>query len=123
MAAALQITMTDMAPSAALESRIRARIAGLEKICPRISSFRVTMGAARHRQHGARFFLKLDIRLPGMEIVVMRDQHDDLYMALREAVHAARRQLREHAQRGQGAYKSRRAEMPFVVPDEAPASE
>ena len=56
MVAALQITMTDMAPSPALESRIRARIAGLEKICPRISSVRVTMGAARHHQHGARFF-------------------------------------------------------------------
>ena len=121
MAAALQITMTDMAPSPALESRIRARIAGLEKICPRISSFRVTMGTARHHQHGARFFLKLDVRLPGVEIVVVRDQQEDLYMALREAVQAARRQLREHAERGQGADKSGRAGNVAVALDEAQA--
>ena len=121
MAVPLPITVTDTAPSAALESRIRGRLAGLEKIYPRISSFRVSVGASHHHQHGDRFVLKLDVRLPGMEIIVTRDHQEDPYIALREAVDAARRQLREHAKREQGADKSRRGTQLAVAPDEAQA--
>ena len=122
MAVPLQITVTDMAPSEALESRIRRRLSGLEKIYPRISSFRVTVGRSHHHQHGGRFFLKLDVRLPRAEIIVTRDHHDDLYVALREAVYAVRRQLREHAARGHGADPAGRVSKPVVDLDEAPAN-
>jgi ribosome-associated translation inhibitor RaiA len=109
MAALLQISVRDMAPSITLESRIRRKLAGLERIVPRITSFRVTIGTDHHHLHGDRFSLKLNVRLPGMEIVVTRDHHEQIYVALREACQAARRQLLEHVARGQGADKSRRA--------------
>lgn len=109
MAAQLQITVRDMPHSAVLESRIRQKLRGLERSYPRITAFHVTLEAPHHHHRkGVQFCVKLDIRLPGAEIVVTRDHDQDIYVALRDACQVARRQLIEHAERGQGAAKSHR---------------
>ena len=122
MAAQLQITVRDMAASPAFEARVRRKLAGLERIYPRITSFRVTIGVERHHLQGNKFCLKLDVRLPGMEIVVTRDHHEDIHAALREACQAARGQLIEHAERGQGADRARSAPPP-AGPDRVAGNE
>lgn len=100
MAAQLHILVRDMLRSEVLESKIRKNLAGLEKICPRITAFHVTLEAPQHHHHkGAQFSVKLEIRLPGAEIVVTRDHDEDIYVALREACQAVRRQLGEHLER------------------------
>jgi ribosomal subunit interface protein len=109
MGAQLQITVRDMPHSPVLEARIRRKLAGLERIQPRIAAFHVTLEAPHnHHRKGGQFHVKLDIKVPGAEIVVTRDHDGDVYVALRDAIQTARRQLIEHAERGQGADKVRR---------------
>ena len=105
----LQITVRDMPHSEALDAKIRQKVAGLERLFGRMTACRVTVEAPHHHQrHGSHFCVRLDIMVPGAEIVVNRDHSRDPYIALRDAFQAARRQLSEHVQRGQGADKSRR---------------
>jgi ribosomal subunit interface protein len=124
MAAQLQITVRDMPHSAVLESRIRRKLAGLERLHPRITAFHVTLEAPHHRHRkGSQFCVKLDIKLPGGEIVVTRDHDEDIYVALRDACQVARRQLIEHAERGQGTYKNLRSRGRGAAVEEAAADE
>ena len=124
MTAQLQITVRDMAHSAVLESRIRLKLAGLERVHPRIAAFHVTLEAPHnHHRKGGQFCVKLDIKLPGAEIVVTRDHDEDIYVALRDACQAARRQLTGHAERGQGAGKVLRSTRQRVASAETPGNE
>lgn len=109
MAAQLQITVREMPHSDTVEAAIRRKAAGLERVHPRITALRATVEAPHHHhQRGNLYTVKLDITLPGGEIVVNRDHAKDVYVALRDAFLAARRQLIEHARRGQGANRPRR---------------
>ncbi len=124
MAAQLQITVRDMPHSEVLDSRIRQKLAGLERVHPRITAFHVTLDAPHHHHRkGGQFCVKLDIKLPGAEIVVTRDHDEDIYVALRDACQAARRQLTGHAERGQGAGKVLRSSRQRVASAETPGNE
>jgi ribosomal subunit interface protein len=124
MAAQLQITVREMPHSDAVEAAIRRKTAGIERVHPRITAIRVTVEAPHHHHHqGNRFTVKLDITLPGGEIVVNRDHAEDVYVALRDAFLAARRQLIEHAQRGRGADKTHRSRQPAGAVIETPGDE
>lgn len=108
MSVQLQITVREMPHSEALEAEIRRKAAGLERVHPRIIAIRATVEAPHHhKRNGNPFSVKLDIRVPGGEIVVNREHADDAYVAMREAFQTARRQLIEHAGRGQGADRVR----------------
>ena len=110
MAAQLQITVRDMPHSAVLETTIRRKLAGLERIHRMITAFHVTLEAPHHPdRNGGQFHVKLGVKVPGAEIVITRDHDRDIYVALRDACQAARRQLIEHAERGQGADKTFRS--------------
>ena len=109
MAALLQVTVREMPHSDAVEAAIRRKAASLDRVYARITAVRVTVEAPHHHHHqGNLYTVKLDITLPGGEIVVNRDHAKDVYVALRDAFQAARRQLIEHAERTQGANRPRR---------------
>jgi ribosome-associated translation inhibitor RaiA len=109
MAAQLQIAVREMPHSEALEAVIRRKAAGLERVHPRITAVRTTVSAPHHHhRQGNLFTVKLDVTFPGGEILVNRDHAEDVYVALRDAFLAARRQLVASARRGQGDGKSRR---------------
>jgi ribosomal subunit interface protein len=109
METGMQITVRDVPHSEALDAKVRQKAAGLERLFGRLTACRVTVEAPHHHQRrGRHFCVRLDITVPGAEIVVNRDHSEDPYIALRDAFQAARRQLSEHFQRGQGADKSRR---------------
>jgi ribosomal subunit interface protein len=92
--------------SEALEAEIRERAAKLEQFYPRMISCRVTVDefSKRHRQ-GRQFTLRIDVHVPGKEIVVTRDHHEDVYVALRDAFDAAKRQLEEVIREQRGDVK------------------
>jgi ribosomal subunit interface protein len=124
MAAQLQITVHDMPYSAVFETRVRGKLARLERIYPRITAFHVTLEAPHHRhRESGQFCVKLDIKMPGAEIVVTRDHDEDIYVALSDACKAARRQLIEHAERGQGGDNSHRPRSRSLVDAEAAGHE
>jgi ribosomal subunit interface protein len=93
----LQITFDDMSRSDALEGRIRAKVAELDRFHPRIMSCRVTVNEfAKHHHQGRQFEVRVDVRVPGhAEIVSNRHHHEDVYVALRDAFASATRQLEE----------------------------
>jgi ribosomal subunit interface protein len=92
----LQITFRNMPRSDAVEARIRDKAAKLETFHPRIMSCHVVVEEAdRHRHQGKQFTVHLDIRVSGHELIVDRDHHEDIYVALRDAFDAAGRKLEE----------------------------
>lgn len=110
MAGEVQIIVREMPHSDAVEAAIRRKAALLQRVHPRMTSLRASVEAPHHHHHhGNLYTVKLDITLPGAEIVVSREHAEDVYVAVRDAFQAARRQLVAHAERGQGAERPRRA--------------
>jgi ribosomal subunit interface protein len=103
----VQITFRNFPRSEAVEARIRAKAVKLEEFHPRITSCHVAVEELdRHRQQGRQFTVRLDIRVPGHEVVVDRDHHEDIFVALRDAFDAAARQLEELARTQRGEVKA-----------------
>jgi putative sigma-54 modulation protein len=106
MQSALQITSDDMPHSAAFDARIREKVVKLEQICPRLTACRVVVTASHRReQHRRLFTVRLNIMFPGGEVVVTRDNHEDVNVLLRDAFVAVRRELEEYARRHNGAVR------------------
>ena len=102
-----QITVEDMQRSDALEARIREKVAGLERFHPRITSCRVVVRAlGRHHHQGRQCEVEVDVRVPGhAEIVSNRHHHEDVYVALRDALASVTRQLEEVVREKRGDVK------------------
>lgn len=104
IADSVQITLRGISHSDALEARIRDKVKKLTQIFPALIGCRVVAEMPHQRHsHGNQFVVRLDITMPSSEIVVSRDHHEDIYVAVREAFRAARRQLGEYARRRHGA--------------------
>jgi ribosome-associated translation inhibitor RaiA len=72
----------------------------LNRQCEPIHACRVVVEALqRHRQQGAQIAVRLNITLPGTEVVVNREHGEDVYIALHDAFEAASLQLKEHMRR------------------------
>ena len=108
----LQITFHGIDHSDAVEERIRQKTAKLEQLFDRITSCRVVI-ESHHRntsnlhRKGEPFHIRIDVTVPGAELVVARDPKDphvneDIYIALRDAFESMGRQVREHAARTRG---------------------
>jgi cold shock CspA family protein/ribosome-associated translation inhibitor RaiA len=59
----------------------------------------------RHQQQGRPFGVRIDLTLPGRELVVNRVEHEDVYVALRDAFDKMRRQLEDAVRQRQGQVK------------------
>jgi ribosomal subunit interface protein len=103
----LQITMRQMARSEALDTDIRERVDKLEQFYPGIVSCRVALEQThKHHRQGKHFEVRIDLRMPRREINVTREHDEDVYVALREAFDAARRQLEDAAREQRGDVKT-----------------
>lgn len=108
----LQIIFRDMVPSDAVEAQIRERVKKLEVFYPHIIGCKATVGiAGKHKHQGQLFNVRLDISVPGSELVVNRDKHEEFYVALRDTFDAAKRQLEEYGQRQRGDVKTHESEI------------
>jgi len=99
----LQISWRGVPPSPALEADIREKAAKLEQFFNPIISCRVVVEAPQtHRRHGKLYRLRIDVHVPGHTINVSHDpsadhSHEDMYVTIRDAFGAARRQLQDPA--------------------------
>lgn len=106
----IQITVRDMLHSEALDEQIRARAAKLEQHFSAITSCRVVVEAPhKHHHQGRHFVVRLDITVPGREIVVNHEHDEAVYIALRDAFEAAKRQLEDYARIQRGETRMRQA--------------
>ena len=114
----LQVSFRDMEPSPAVEARIREKADGLERFFDRIVGCRVVVEAPhRHSHKGKLFGIRIDIHLPGKDLVVNRSgsqnhAHEDVYVAIRDAFDAATRQLEDHARKVRSDVKAHEAPAP-----------
>lgn len=118
----LQITVRNIEHSDALETRIRDKTQKLEEFCKHIMSCRVVVEAPhKHHHQGKQFNVRIEIGVPGNEIVVNRDHHEDVYVALRDAFNAAKRQLEDYVRKIRGDVKThepkRTAEYDRSIPE------
>ncbi len=112
MTANVQITFRDFSPPVLAEERIRERVDRLGKLHPRITSCRIVAEAPhRHRNKGSLYRIRIDLTVPGGELVVNRDPHDkhaheDFFVAMRDAFNAMEQKLRSFAHRRKGRIKT-----------------
>lgn len=119
----VQITFRDIPPSDAVETAIREKVDGLERFSDHIMSCRVTVGIIqKHKHQGKLFNIRVDLTLPGSEIVVNRDQAEDIYVAIRDAFDSVKRKLEEQVRRMRSDVKVHEVEshgrVARIFPDE-----
>lgn len=112
----LKITFHQLDHSDAIEAKIREKMQKLERFAEHITSCRVTVEAPhKHHHKGNLYTVAVDITLPGEEIVANRhpkkhQAHEDVYVAMRDAFDAARRQLEDYVRRRRGKVKAHEVE-------------
>jgi ribosomal subunit interface protein len=112
----LQITFRDMEPSDAVEANVREKSAKLDQFSDVIMSCRVMIEAHHQHHHkGNLFHVRIDITVPDDELVVSREPdahhaHEDVYVAVRDAFDAAKRQLQDYTARRAQKVKQHEAE-------------
>jgi ribosomal subunit interface protein len=113
MQTALQITVRGMDHSDVLDQHIRDRVEKLDRLYPKLMGCHVVAELEdRHKQQGKHFAVRVDLKAPGKEIVVNRQHAEDVYVALRDAFDAAKRQLEDYASIQRGDVKSHSAAPP-----------
>jgi ribosomal subunit interface protein len=109
----VEVTFKEMDRSEAVEARIQELAAKLERVFEPVIRCDVMVETPhRHQQKGRQFHVRVRLTVPGGEIVASHDPgsdgaHEDVYVALRDAFNAAKRQLEDYARktlhRGEGA--------------------
>lgn len=106
MEVTLQITTRDVPHSDALEAHIREKATKLEKFYPHIISCRIIVELPHKHHHQGRLFdVRIDMTVPGGELVINRVTNEDVYVAVRDAFNAAGRRLEDFARRQRGDTK------------------
>jgi ribosomal subunit interface protein len=111
----LQVTFRNMDPSPMVEVAVREKAEKLDRFIDRIMGCHVTVEAPHRRHHkGKLYHVRIDITVPGGEIIVNKEKpknhaHEDVYVAVRDAFNAAKRQLEDYARKRRGDVKSHEA--------------
>ena len=70
-------------------------------------SCRVTIEQTQRRHHQGKLFnVRIDVTVPGSELLVNRDEHEDVYVSIRDAFDAMERKLESHAKKMHGEVKA-----------------
>jgi ribosome-associated translation inhibitor RaiA len=94
-----------------MDARIRELASKLEEFHPKITSCRVVVDEPdRHKHKGNMFDVRVDIHVPGREIVATHQQNADAYAAITAAFDVVFRQLEEGIRMKRGEVKRHREE-------------
>jgi len=103
----LQITAHDFQLNPVIESEIRDKAAKLDTYYARITRCRVVLEApVGHHRRGGPFNVRIDVTVPGSELVVNRQEDEDLTIAIRNAFDAMRRRLEDYVRLQRGDIKT-----------------
>jgi cold shock CspA family protein len=107
----LQITFHGLPHSDPVELYVRDRAAKLDTLAARLTGCRVALELPhRHAQHGQHFRVRIDVTLPGGEVVAARSPeesktYEDLYAAIDSAFDDAGRRVQDFVRRQRGDVK------------------
>ena len=102
----LQISVRNVALSKVAKDNIRDKAAQLDQYYNNITSCRVTVEAVnRGQRQGTIYNVRVDMTVPGSELVVNRESDEDVYVAIRDAFDAAMRQIEKYARKQRSEVK------------------
>lgn len=114
MSIPLDLTFRDMEPSDAVTAAIRTSLDQLGAHCDKIQRCEVVVERPHHsKRHGQPFHVRIELAVPERVISVAHDPgdeaaHGNVYTAIHDAFHAARRQVDDHMQILRGHVKHHR---------------
>jgi ribosomal subunit interface protein len=95
-----QVTFRDIPHSDAVLAHVERRVAKLETWSDRITRCQIVVEAPhRHHKHGKRFHVRIDLHVPGKELIVTKnpeDMKEDMHAAIDDAFTDAERVLEEY---------------------------
>jgi cold shock CspA family protein/ribosome-associated translation inhibitor RaiA len=102
-----QISVRNVEDSDAARELVQKCVQKLELFYSRIISCRVMIDVPQRFAAGTpvAYNVRVDIRVPGEEIVIRRQAHPDLHTAIQDAFDAAGRRLEDYARRARGDVK------------------
>ena len=106
-----QISFRNINNTSSLRKEIEEHVERLERFFPRIVGCRVVVAAPhRHHRKGEPYQVRIDVSVPGSEIVVkpksrIGGNHADVHIALTDTFHTTTRRLQDYARRRRGAVK------------------
>ncbi|MEE9397887.1 MAG: HPF/RaiA family ribosome-associated protein [Methylococcales bacterium] len=115
----LQVTFRGLPPSEAVEQNIREKVEKLEQTYDKIIACKVVVDSEHHHKHqGNLYHVRIELKVPKKEIVVSREHHEnhaheDVYVVIRDAFNAARRQLEDHTRVGRQSIKNQENDRVF----------
>lgn len=102
----IQITVCDLPDSPAIENHLRKKAEKLDRFYHRINSCRIVVTIPqKHKHNGKIYCIRIEITVPGRELVVNRQLSQDIYVAIRDAFNALQRQLENYARKRRGDVK------------------
>lgn len=102
----VHIQFRGMAPSDALEARAREHAHKLESFASDLMACHIVIELEQKHQHQGRpCSVRIDLTMPGHELVVNRVRHEDVHIALRDAFDDMTRQLEDAVRRRRGQEK------------------
>ena len=111
MKSPLQIVFRNTDNSPAVEAKVREYAEKLEHFYGDIISCRVAIELGhKHHHQGNLYHVRINLRVPRAELISShaadeRHAHEDVYVAVRDAFHAMRRQLEDYARQRRGKVK------------------
>jgi cold shock CspA family protein/ribosome-associated translation inhibitor RaiA len=104
----LEITARNVVLPEEIESLVRRRAAALERFYPRLVGCSVVLeGPGEHHRKGGPYSVRLDLRLPDREpLLLTRQSEANLATAVGESFDAAVRRLEDEARKQRGSVKT-----------------
>lgn len=108
----VQVVFRNMDPSEAVEAKVREKAEKLQTFYSPIMGCRVAIEARHHHHHqGNLYQVRVDVTVPGHELVADRQPQDnhaytDVYVVIRDAFDAMRRQLEDLKRHLEGKVKA-----------------
>lgn len=94
----LQLQAHNVELSNEIKEEIRRKAEKLNEFYGKINRCRVVVDMPhRHSREGERYTVHIDMTVPGSEIVIKRQEHEDINIAIRDAFDAAKRKLEDYA--------------------------
>jgi ribosomal subunit interface protein len=119
----VQITFHGMDRSDAIDAAVRTRVHHLERFCPDIMACRVVVDLLqKHHHQGRPIGMRIDLSLPGHELVVNRVERENAYIAVRDAFDDMTRQLEDTVRKRRGQVKQHPHAERRVEQDSGPES-
>lgn len=102
----VHIQFRGLTPSEAIERSTREHVRKLESFAAGMMACHVVIELEQKHQHQGRpYSVRIDLTLPGHELVVNRVQNEEVYVALRDAFDNMKRQLEDLVRKRRGQEK------------------